>query len=162
MTAIVTQSLIDRTWQQVGGSSAPELQRMQRRLIAEQDAIFAFVMACIDELRPDAIGIALYLLVVIEEAFCRSGVKLRRVKPGKLMRAWDASSRLIDTLKTLDRHLSHHAADARQEPAVFRYLVDALNQVDDEEGVSLSDEEFWHLLGVLQAVADCLHEARKK
>ena len=49
-------------------------------------------------------------------------------------------------------------AASSSEPAVLRYILDALTEEDDDP-VELSDEEFWHILRVLKTVVDCLHGA---
>jgi hypothetical protein len=48
------------------------------------------------------------------------------------------------------------------KPAVFRYVVEAMDEEDTgSDLVNLTDDEFWHMLCILQTVSDCFHDARK-
>lgn len=111
-------------------------------------------------MNPDAAGLALYAYVVISEAFRQSGTRFHKIKPGKIMRAWEASQAFINTLEPSGRPEPNHIPESISEPAVFNYILGVLRS-DQEEPVELSEDEYWHTLRVLKVVSDCLHDAQK-
>jgi hypothetical protein len=133
--------------------------RLQEACGKEQEELTGFVIGFTSELRPDAMGLALYAHVVIVEAFRQSGAKFRRVKPGKIMGIWEAAKELIASLRAHGRSEVEQYADSMSAPAVFRYILGAMRP-DQEDAGALSDDEFWHTICVLKTVSDCLHDAQ--
>ncbi len=160
MAAIISEQLMEETWQKVSASTPAQAVRLQEKCSLEQQELAGFVIGFTMELRPDVCALALYLHVVISESFRQSGVKLRRIKPGRIMRTWDLSHTFVEHLKPQGRLNSSPAIESTTEPAVFGYILGALSE-DHEESVILDDAEFWHIMRVLKTVTDCLHDARK-
>ena len=73
MAALVSEVLMEATWQSVGGASPARVLRRQQACGEEQEELAGFVVGFTSKLRPDAMGLALYAYVVIAEAFRRCG-----------------------------------------------------------------------------------------
>jgi hypothetical protein len=151
---------MDETWQKVGALSSVQILRLQQTCRKEQEELTGFVIGLASELRPDAMGLVLYAYVVITEAFRKSGTKFRAIKPGTIMRTWEATKTLIASLKEHSRLNVEQYAESVSEPAVFRYTLGAMSP-DQEDAVELTDDEFWQILCILQTVSDCLHDSQK-
>src|SRR5438105_7891733 len=160
MQPLVSEELMEATWQKVGASSAAQALELQKRCGREQEELAAFVIAFTSKLSPSAAGLALYAYVVVAEAFRQSGARFRKVKPGKIMRAWEDTETLVTAFMAAGRPNAERIPESVAEPAVLRYILDALS-LEQEDPVELSDEEYWHTLRVLMAVSDCLHGAHR-
>lgn len=158
---LVSTSLMEATWQRVGGSTGREAQRLQQATGKEQEELTGFVIGYSSRLGEDALGMVLYLYVVIAEAFRRSGAKFRKVTPAKILHAWDSAEKMAAALKQGGRYEAEQHAESTAEPAVFRYVVEAMNEESNSEPVYLTDEEFWHILCILTTASECLHDATK-
>jgi hypothetical protein len=161
MNPIVDPQLMEATWQAVGAMSEAEALRKQRLCRKEQEELTGFVLAFTSELPPEALGLALYVHVVIMEAFRRSGARFRRLKPAKIESAWKANCAFVNDLKAAgySRAPFQLKAELTSEPAVMQYVIDALTEEGVDDPVPLSDPELWHILQVLKTVSDCMHSA---
>ncbi len=152
---------MEETWHAVGASSDAAVQRMQKQCGKDQEELTAFVLAFTSDLRPEALGLALYVHLVVTEAFRRSGAKFRKLKAGRIERTWKENFGFINDLKAAGQTCSHFtlSTELTSEPSVVQYVIDALTEQDNDDLVVLTDAEFWHILQILKTVADCMHDA---
>lgn len=159
---LISEALMEATWTRVGSSTPAEVQRLRQACEREQKELTHFVFGLSSELRREAAEVALYLYVVISEAFRKSGPKFKPVKPGKIVRAWETAKATIVSLPRdclSDRHPP--AQPITPEPVVFRYVAEALTEDSETDPVCLTGEECWQVLTILQTVSDCLHGAAR-
>jgi len=161
MVPLVSSAVMDETWRAIGGSSTAAVRRMQKQCGKDQEELTGFVIAFTSDLRPEAFGLALYVHLVVAQAFRRSGVKFRKVKPGRIERTWKENFVFINELKTAGYTCSHFSLPTHlaSEPALLQHVIDALTEEDDADPVALSEAEFWQILQVLKTFADCMHDA---
>lgn len=158
---VISETLMEETWRRVAISTGAQATRLQELCGREQEELTGFVIAFTSDLRPEAMGVALYAYIVISEAFRKSGITLRRIKPGRIMRSWEANEAFVEAIKAKGRSSLAESAALTDEPAVFDYIVGALTE-EEEDSVSLDDEELWNLLRILKTAMDCLHGAQKR
>jgi hypothetical protein len=159
VTQLVSTALIEETWRAVGASSPATIRQLQKQCGRDHEELTGFMLAFTSDLRPYALGIVLYVHLVVSVAFRRCGAKFRRIRPGRIERAWAENAEFIDHLKAgrYPRATILLEEASSSEPAVLRYILDALTE-DDDDPDELSDDEFWHILRVLKTVVDCLHD----
>ncbi len=160
MIAVVSESLMEETWQRVARSSDTQMRQLQKLCGKEQEELTGFMVAFSSDLPEEVMGLALYLHAVVSDAFRHAGVKFRRIKPARIMRTWEIATELVADLEPHGRPCPLSIASATSEPAVFRYILEAL-ETDPEDHVELSDKEYWHVVAVLLTVMTCLHDAVK-
>jgi len=160
MPPIVDSSLMDATWRSVGGAPTAEIRRMQKQSGKEQEELTSFVLGFTSDLGPDALGLALYVHLVVAQAFHRSRAKFGKVKAGKIDRAWKDNFAVINELKSAGHTLAPFTFPVHltSEPAVLQYIVEALTEHDDADPISLSSDDFWRILQVLKTYCDCMHD----
>lgn len=161
MPSLVSTALMDSTWRSVGGSSSTAIARMQKQCGKDQQELTGFVIGFTSDLEPEALGLALYVHLVVAEAFRRSGTRFRKIKPGKIERTWSENFGLINDLKArgYTRSTFSFPTELTSEPAVLQYIVDALTEESDVDPVAVDIDSFWHILQVLKTVSDCMHDA---
>ena len=162
MPALISPELMEQTWRSVAEMPSQELRRRQDLCGEEQEHLSSFVLAFTSDLSPDAIGIALYVHLVVVEAFRRTKALFREIKPGTIERAWKDNFGFVNDLKQAGYGRQPFQLDPRQysEPAALQYVVDALTETDEDDPVDLEDNDFWQVLQVLKTVVDCMHNAQ--
>jgi hypothetical protein len=154
---------MEETWRAVGAMSEAEIRRRQGLCGEEQEELTGFVLAYTSDLPPEALGLALYAHLVAIEAFRRSGVRFRKLKPARIEQTWKENFGFINDLRAAGHGHSPFrlSAELASEPAVMQYVIDALTEETEDDPVALTDEDFWRILQVLKTVADCMHSARR-
>lgn len=163
MPALISPELMEQTWRSVAEMPSHELQRRQELNGVEQEQLSSFVLAFTADLSPDAIGLALYLHLVVLEAFRRTKTRFRQIGSGKIESAWKDNFGFVNDLKQAGcgRQPFRLEASRYSEPAALQYVVDALTEADEEDPVDLDDDDFWQVLQVLKTAVDCMHDARR-
>lgn len=163
MEALVNAELMKETWRAVGAMSDAEIRRRQALCGKEQEELTGFVLAYTSDLPSEALGLALYAHFVVIEAFRRSGARFRKLKPTRIESTWKENFGFINDLKAagLSRVPFQLKTEPASEPAVMQYVIDALTEENEDDPVTLADDDFWRILQVLKTVADCMHSARR-
>ena len=163
MEPLVSAQLVEDTWRAIGALSDDEIRRKQALCGKEQQELTGFVLAFTSDLPPEAFGLALYVHLVVIEAFRRSGARFRRLKPTRIETTWRENFGFIGDLKAAGhtRAPFQLRPELASEPAVMQYVIDALTEENEDDPVSLGEEDFWRIVQVLKTVADCMHSARK-
>ena len=134
---------------------------MQKQCGKNQEELAGFVLGFTSDLGPEALGLALYVHLVVAQAFHRSYAKFRKVKPGKVMSAWKDNFAVVNELKAAGHTCAPFAfpTTLSSEPAVLQYVVDAMTESDEADPISITDDQFWRTLQVLKTYCDCMHDA---
>ncbi len=162
MTAFVDPAVVERTWRRLGALPARDMVRLQRQAGKLQPELVGFVLGFTSDLRAEAAGLALYVMIVVLEMFRSVSAKsMRKLDELAVMRLWRESRQAIRT--SLDAPagsdpLSELLADS-SEPAAFEYVFDAFTDMEQEDPVALSEAEFEQLLAVLRTFVEGLHHA---
>jgi hypothetical protein len=160
---LVSSELMEETWQDVGAMHDAEIKRRQGLCGKEQEELTAFVLAYLSDVAPEAMGLGLYAHLVVIEAFRRSGVPFRKLKPGRIESTWKDNFDFINELRAAGRPRAPFrlASGLSSEPAVMQYVIDALTEENEDDPIDVSDDDFWSILQVLKTVSDCMHSAQR-
>jgi len=158
---VVSPDLMEETWESVAASSPEAIERMQKACGVKQEELTAFVLAYLSDLSNDALGLALWVHLVIRQAFVRGGERFKRIKPNKIERAWRENQILFAELWSSAEDDPFEGLVEREiaEPSVVRYIVDAMTETNPDDPIAISEEECRHAVQVLKTVSDCLHDA---
>jgi len=163
MQPLVDSALMETTWRTIGGAAAGEMRRMQQQCGKDQEELTGFVLGFTSDLGSEASGLLLYVQLVVAQSFRRGGAKFRKIKPGAIMRAWQANFAAIEELKASGHERAPFAfpPTLTAEPTVMQYVVDALTEADESDPITMTDEQYWQMLQVLKTSCDCMHDAAK-
>jgi len=158
----ITDDIIESCWRTIGALNEIGIRRLQRSSGKAQEELMTFLIAWNSDQRREVVELALYLGLVIVEAFSRT-VAVRRVSEEDILRLLSTNQKLIAGLpESLEEGVALLTSpEYVSEPAIMRYILSALAEASDdpEDSVELSDDEFWHLVLVLKTCSDALHEA---
>jgi hypothetical protein len=161
----ISAELVTETWQRVGALSPREAERRQRQAGHFQEQVVGFVIGYLAEDRPDVIGLGLYVMLVILEMFqAAPGIRIRKVRVREITDRWAHNRKLATKLSGRGRLDPAAAAvgELSHEPHVFRYLLEAIGEDNQEDPVPLTNDEYWHLAAVLKTVLDVVHGACRR
>ena len=156
----VSQDLVEATWKKAAAMNARTALAIQKNAGKLQPELTGFVLRWTQELRPDAIGLALYVTVVVFEMFRATGVKIRKATNKSVMAHWKCCVEQADHLETsgVEPHTLLSLGLSTDEPHVLQYVIDALTEDSEGDAVVLTAKEFWHLFATLKTVVDTLHD----
>lgn len=145
----ISDNLIEKTWQHIGGFGANEIQKLLQRHRKAQNALTMYANSRIHEFREDAFGVLLYVFHVVIEASANAKPRPKRV-----------SKHLINSVskdkKTEIPFSIDLVIERSSEPAVIKYVYEAFTECDD---VVLSMHEMEAFLVTMETVVESLHQA---
>ena len=145
----ISDELIEKTWQRIGGFDGNEIRKLQKRHRKTQNALTMFVYSLLDEFREDAFGVLIYVFHVVVEAFENAKPRPKRASKGLI----DSLSKEKETDAPIPITL---AIECSPEPYALEYVYEAFTEDDD---VVLSKHELEAFLVALVIVIECLHRA---
>lgn len=166
VSSYIPADVIETTWRSIGALDETGILRLQKGSGKFQEELMAFLIVWNSKQRREVAELAIYMGLVILEAFRRGPAKkIRRVTESRILRLLHENEALIAGLPDSAEEAAPMLVDPElvPEPAIVAYVISALAEVseDPEEPVDLTVDEFWHLLLVLKTFADALHESSR-
>jgi hypothetical protein len=163
----VPADVMEATWVDVASFSDSRARSETKRAQREQPYLFGFVLGATEHLPPGVHALGFYIYLVIWQAFVRATTgKIPRVTAGAIERRRQENEEVLSRFRGADERFLERAAAAHisPEPAVFRYMVEALMGAPDDpdDPVPMTEAESGTLFMVLQVAIDVLHDARER
>jgi hypothetical protein len=157
---LASEDFVEATWKKVAAMDEKTALALQKSCGKSQPELTGFVIAWMHELRAEAAGLGLYVMVVVFEMFRATGAKIRKANEKSVMKHWKRSAELAALLEASGvQPTSLFAASLpTDEPHVSQYVIEALTEEPEDEPVHLTPKEFWHLFATLITLVDTLHE----
>lgn len=163
----IEASLVDAAWQEVARIPESRIPVEMGRAGREQPELLAFILGSTEGMGPGLSELAGFIYFVIWRAF-RAGAspQMRPVTAGAIQRRLEQNERELMRLDGTDPQQIDEAAIARltRQPAVFRYVIEAIAEAeeDEDEPLAMSPEEKGSLILLLKTAIDTLDEARER
>jgi hypothetical protein len=156
----IPAEVVEATWRKIGAFAPAEMSALQSRSGQFQPELTGFVIGFTSDLRPDALGLALYAMVVVYEMFRVHHVKVGKARERVVIRQWEVAQDLTTRLREqgVKRDKLLHADIDTSEPLAMRYVIEAFTEQASEDPIDIRDDEFWHMVAVLKTVIETLHE----
>ena len=156
----IPSEIVEETWRRLGACVGKELVALQARSGRYQPELTGFVLGFTSELRPDALGLALYAMVAVYEMFRVRHIKMRKARERVVLRHWAAAcERVIGLRETgLTRETLNVDALETTDPFVLGYVLDAFTETHADDPIDISDDELWHMVAIFLTVVETLHE----
>jgi hypothetical protein len=156
----IPAEVVETTWRKIGAFDPAEMSALQGRSGGLQPELTGFVIGFTSDLRPDALGLALYAMVVVYEMFRVHYLKIRKARERVVVRQWEVAQDLTSRLREqgVRRDELLHADIDTSEPLAMRYVIEALTERAADDPIDINDDEFWLMVAVLKTVIETLHE----
>ncbi len=161
MTSI-PDAIVEQSRKTIGSLDESSLRSVQRTCFEDQRELAGFLVGYNGELPEEVIALGLHIGLVVMNAFrLVYGATLRMVTEEDILRRLTLTQQALVALPASQEAVATLTSpDGTDEPAILRYIVEALGDAeDDEPTVDLSDTERWQLIAALKTVAEALHEA---
>lgn len=157
---LVSEDLVEATWKKVAAMDGKAALAIQKNCGKSQPELTGFVIGWMHDLRPEAAGLGLYVMVVVFEMFRATGEKIRKAPENSVMRHWKRNAELVARLEATGAEARTLSAAniPTEERHVAQYVIDALAEEPEDEPVHLTAKEFWHLFATLMTLVDTLHD----
>ncbi len=135
------------------------------KLGKKQSNLLVFVTTYLDEIRPEAIELGVYVFFVVHRMFEKAErSKLKRISAKRISDGYDRNEALLMKLHGAhDRFFERVAkVEVASQPHVMKYVVDALMEFGESpDEVVLTEEETGTLFLVLKTTVAVLDEAAR-
>jgi len=164
MTAI-DEELVEVTWKEVASFSPSRARAEMLKLGKKQSSLLAFVTTFLEEIRPEASELGVYMFFVVHRMFEKAErSKLKRISAKRISETYDRNEALLMKLHGAhDRFFERVAkVEVASQPHVIKYVVDVLMEFGEApDEVVLTEEETGTLFLVLKTTVAVLDEAAR-
>ncbi len=160
-------SMVDAVWQEVARLKESRIPMEMGKAGREQPELLAFILGSTEGMGRGVSELAGFIYMVIWRVFrAGSSGSMKPVTAGAIQRKLEHNERELMSLDGTDPGQIDEATLARltRQPAVFRYVIEAIAEAEEDENepVSMSPEEKGSLILLLKTAIDALDEARER
>jgi hypothetical protein len=139
----ISEEFVEKVWRQVAEFDPDRANKEMTAMGKNQPDLLAFLMAYTDDLRAEVRELAIYIAFVVYKMFLTSSGKIPRISSKKIMAKYDETARLVESLegaheKFIDRIASIQVS---KQPYVMKYVLVALMEDAEEDGIRLTEED---------------------
>lgn len=165
--SVIEASVVDATWQEVARIKESRIPVEMGKAGREQPELLAFILGSTEGMGPGVSELAGYIYFVIWRVFRASNSsRSKPVTAGAIQRMLERNEQELMSLDGTDPQQIDEAALARltRQPAVFRYVIEAIAEAEEDENepLAMSPEEKGSLILLLKTAIDTLDEARER
>ncbi|MGA7614018.1 MAG: hypothetical protein WBX15_02450 [Thermoanaerobaculia bacterium] len=160
---MVDEATVESVLQEINQLDEASGNRIVEELGQKQPDLFAFVIAFSERFSPDASGLAIYLFIAIYRMFEKTHGSIRRIRPGRIERGYDQTTKAIRSLEqTAESFLDSPATTlGGDEPWVTKYVLDAIFE-DADPDHEIPEDDQGRMFLLLHTVIDLLHDPKKE
>ena len=139
----LSEEFVEKTWQKVAEFTPEMANKEMQAMGKKQPELLAFLMAYTDDLQQEAKELAIYIAFVVYKMFLDSSGKIPKISAKEIMAGYDKNAHLIESLEGADDTFIDRIADVQvsKQPYVMRYVLEALMEDAEEDGIDLTEED---------------------
>lgn len=143
----LSEGFVEKTWQQVAKFTPDRANKEMIAMGKNQPDLLAFLMAYTDDLQQDVKELAIYIAFVVYKMFLDSSGKIPIISSKKIMAMYDKNTSLIESMEGTHKKFIDRIASVQisKQPYVMKYVLDALMEEAEEDGIDLTEEDIGSL-----------------
>ena len=143
----LSEEFVEKTWQQVAAFTADRANKEMIAMGKNQPDLLAFLMAYTDDLQQEVKELAIYVAFVVYKMFLDSSGKIPRLSSKEIMARYNENTRIIESLEGAHEKFIDRIAGVQisKQPYVMKYVLEALMEDAEEDGIDLTDEDIGSL-----------------
>jgi hypothetical protein len=140
---ILSEEFVEKTWQKVAEFTPERANKDMQAMGKNQPELLAFLMAYTDDLQQEAKELAIYIAFVVYKMFLDSSGKIPKISAKEIMSGYDENTRFVESLEGADEKFIDRIAGVQvsKQPYVMRYVLEALMEDAEEDGIDLTEED---------------------
>jgi hypothetical protein len=143
----LSEQFVENTWQQVADFTPARAKREMLAMGKNQPDLLAFLTAYMDDLQQEVKELAIYIAFVVYKMFLDASGKIPRISSKEIMFRYDENTRFLESLEGVHEKLINKIASVTvsKQPYVMKYVLEALMEDAEEDGVDLTEEDIGFL-----------------
>lgn len=155
----LSEGFVEKTWRQIAEFTPEKANKEMIAMGKNQADLLAFLMAYTEDLRQEVKELSIYIAFVVYKMFLdSSGGKIPRISAKEIMARYDENTRLIESLEEAHGKFIDKIASVQvsKQPYVMKYVLEALLEDAEEDGIDLTEEDIGSLFILLKTEIDVL------
>jgi hypothetical protein len=154
----LSKQFVEKTWQEVADFSPDRADKEMIAMGKNQPDLLAFLMAYTDDLPQEVKELAIYIAFVVYKMFLDSRGKISRISSREIMATYDENARFLKSLGEVHEKLIDRIANVEvsEQPYVMKYVLEALVEDTEEEGIDLTEEDIGILFMLIKTEIEVL------
>lgn len=138
----LSEGFVEKTWQQVAEFTPDRANKKMLAMGKNQQDLLAFLMAYTDDLQQEVKELALYIAFVVYKMFLDSSGKIPKISSKEIMARYNENTRFMESLEETHEKFIDRVASVQvfKQPYVMRYVLEALMEDAEEDGIDLTEE----------------------
>lgn len=143
----LSEGFVEKTWQQIANFTPDRANKEMIAMSKNQPDLLAFLMAYTDDLQQEVKELAIYIAFVVYKMFLDSSGKIPRISSREIMARHNKTARLVESLEGAHEKFIDRIANVQvsQQPYVMKYVLEALMEDAEDEGIDLTEEDIGSL-----------------
>jgi hypothetical protein len=161
----ISEEIVEAAWQEAATMEPHDAQSAMHEAARRQPALLTYVMATTAETREEVQELGVYFFYTIFKMFeAAAETDLEEISIESVERHADRNDALLERLEVAHDRFFERVSEVEtsRQPFVYRYLVEALFEEEEDESVVLAEEETGLLFLTLKTVVDAMDEAMGK
>ncbi len=140
---LLSEVFVEKIWQQAAKFTPDRANKEMLAMGKNQPDLLAFLMAYTDDLQQEVKELAIYIAFVVYKMFLDSSGKIPRISSKEIMAKYNENTRLIENLEGAHEKFIDRIANIQvsKQPYVMKYVLEALMEDAEEDGIDLADED---------------------
>ena len=155
---ILSEQFVEKTWQQVADFTPARAKKEMLAMGKHQPELLAFLTAFMDDLQQEVKELAIYIAFVVYRMFLDASGKIPKISSKEIMSKYDENMRFMESLEGVHDKLINKIASVTvsQQPYVMKYVLEALMEDAEEDGIALTEEDIGFLFILLKTEIEVL------
>jgi hypothetical protein len=156
----LSEVFVEKTWQQIVKFTPDRANKEMIAMGKNQPDLLAFLMAYTDDLQQEVRELAIYIAFVVYKMFLDSSGKIPRISSKKIMARYDENILLMESLEGAHEKFVDRIARVQvsNQPYVMKYVLEALMEDAEEDGIDLSEEDIGSLFLLFKTEIEVLEK----
>lgn len=139
----LSEEFVENTWRQVAEFTPAKANKEMLAMGKNQPALLGFLTVYMDDLHQEVKELAIYIAFVIYKMFLDSGGKIPKISSKEIMSRYEENTRFLESLEGVHEKLFNRIASVAvsKQPYVMKYVLEALMEDAEEDGVDLTEED---------------------
>jgi hypothetical protein len=156
----LSEGFVEKTWQQIAKFTPDRANKEMIAMGKSQPDLLAFLMAYTDDLQQEVRELAIYIAFVVYKMFFDSSGKIPRISSKEIMDRYDENMSLMKSLEEAHEKFIDRIARVQvsNQPYVMRYVLEALMEDAEEDGIDLTEEDIGSLFMLFKTEIEVLEK----
>jgi len=156
----LSEGFVEKTWQQIAKFTPDKANKEMIAMGKSQPDLLAFLMAYTEDLQQEVKELAIYIAFVVYKMFFDSSGKIPRISSKEIMSMYDENMSLMESLEGAHEKFIDRIANVQvsKQPYVMKYVLEALMEDAEEDGIDLTDEDIGSLFILFKTEIEVLEK----